>query len=52
MGFKTVANQFLTTEPLEHEVGNSCKSVSKIGTVGTGVVNICKSVSNDGIVGT
>ena len=35
MGLQTVANQFLTMEPLENGVANSCKSVSKYGTVGT-----------------
>ena len=35
MGLQTVASQFLTTEPLEHWVANSCKSISKYGTVGT-----------------
>ena len=35
MGLQTVANQFLTMELLENGVANSCKSVSKYGTVGT-----------------
>ena len=35
MGLQTVANQFLNMEPLAHGVANSCKSVSKYGTVGT-----------------
>ena len=35
IGLQTVANQFLTMEPLEHGVANSCKSVSQYGTVGT-----------------
>ena len=35
MGLQTVANQFLTMVPLEYGVANSCKSVSKYGTVGT-----------------
>ena len=35
MGLQTVANQFLNMEPLDHGVANSCKSVSKYGTVGT-----------------
>ena len=35
MGLQTVANQFLNMEPLEHGVANSCKTVSKYGTVGT-----------------
>ena len=35
MGLQTVANQFLTMEPLENGVANSCKSVSNHGTVGT-----------------
>ena len=34
-GLQTVATQFLNMEPLEHGVANSCKSVSKYGTVGT-----------------
>ena len=36
MGLQTFSNQFLNMEPLEHGVSNSCKSVSKYGTVGTG----------------
>ena len=35
MGLQTVANQFLNNELLEQGVANSCKSVSKYGTVGT-----------------
>ena len=35
MGLQTVANQFLTVEPLKHGVANSCKSVYKYGTVVT-----------------
>ena len=35
MWLQTVANQFLNMEPLEHGVANSCKSVSKYGTVGS-----------------
>ena len=35
LGLQTVANQFLTMEPLEYGVANSFKSVSKYGTVGT-----------------
>ena len=32
-GWQTVANQFLTMEPLEHVVAKSCKSASIYGTV-------------------
>ena len=39
--FEAVANQFLNMEPLKHGVANSCKSVSKYGTVG-----ICTAISN------
>ena len=35
LGLQTVANQFLTMEPLEYGVANSCKSVSNHGTIGT-----------------
>ena len=35
MGFQTIANQFLNMEPLDHWVANSCKAVSKYGTIGT-----------------
>ena len=34
-GLQTIANHFLNIEPLEHGVANSCKSVSKYGTVET-----------------
>ena len=33
MGLQIVANRFLNMEPSEHGVSNSCKSVSKYGTV-------------------
>ena len=34
MGLQTVTNQILNMELLQHVVANSCKSVSKYGTVG------------------
>ena len=38
-------NQFLNMELLEHGVANSCKSVSKYGTVETWGCKQCKSSS-------
>ena len=50
MGLQTVANQCLNMEPLEHGVANSCKSVSKYGTVGKWGCISCESVSKYGTV--
>ena len=43
MGLQTVANWFLNIEPLERGVANSCKTVSKYGTIGAWG---CKQLQN------
>ena len=52
MGLQTIANPFLTMEPLEHGVANSANQFLNMEPLEHGVANNCKLVSKYGTIGT